>query len=152
MTVARIPFSPAQEDSLTMLSRWMLFLVIVHGLLAALFLLGGCLGMVGSFAMFSRSPAGGALQVLNMLIVVLLGGAAGVEVGLLFQTKTELDAVVKIDDADQAHLSTAFTKLKFFFMLEMVFGLGSILINLIGVLLAAVAPELVGGRGMGGGL
>jgi len=151
MTVARIPFSPEQEGHLTTLSQWMLFLVVMHGLLAALFLIGGCFGVIGGFSMFAISPFAAILTLLQMIFVVLMGAAAGVEAGLLFQTKTELDAIVNSDDADQAHLATAFDKLKLFFMLEVGFGAATILLNLLGILLAFAAPELQGGRGGFGG-
>ena len=151
MTVARIPFSPEQEGHLTTLSQWMLFFVVIHALIAVLCIIGGCLGTIGSFGMFAVSAGYGILSLLQMLCMVLLGAAAGVEAGLLFQTKTELDAIVNSDDADQAHLAKAFEKLKLFFMLEIAFGGLGAIINLLAPLMAFVTPEIVPGVvGIGG--
>ncbi len=155
-SLARIPFSPADEQQINTLTGWMLFMAIVHFLLGALCLTCGCFGALGGGAMIQLNPAGGVLTILQMLIWLVLGVVLIIEGVMLVQGRSALASVVTSDTGDQQYLSDAFKRLKFFFMLELAwFGL-NIVVAILQLISAFVAPEMAGGgfgdfQNLGGG-
>jgi hypothetical protein len=149
MSLARIPFSAADEQVIGTLNGWMLFLAIIH-FIAAVFVLGcGCFGLVGAVGQLGANPVGGALFTLQMFTLPVLGAVMGVEGLLALQARSALEKVVSSDSSDQQFLSDAFHRLKLFFMLELVWFGVSVLSSFFGIVLGIVAPELAGGFGAG---
>lgn len=144
-SLARIPFSPADEQVINTLTGWMLFIAILHFLGGAFFLTCGCFGAMGGGAAMAFSPAGGILTILQMLLMLVLGVVLIVEGVLIVQGRSALSSVVTSDTGDQQYLSDAFKRLKFFFMLELAWFAINILVAIIGLLVALIAPEMAGG-------
>jgi hypothetical protein len=155
-SLARIPFSPSDEQQINTLTGWMLFMAILHFLGGAFFLTCGCFGAMGGGGMMAVSPAGGILTIIQMLLMLVLGVVLIIEGVMLVQGRSALSSVVTSDTGDQQYLSDAFKRLKFFFMLELVWFAINILVAIIGLLIAIIAPELAGGgfgdfQNLGGG-
>jgi hypothetical protein len=144
-SLARIPFSPSDEQVINTLNGWMLFVAIVHFLFGAFCLTCGCFGAIGGGATMALSPAAGIITILQMLVLMVMGVLAIVEGVMLIQGRSALSSVVTSDTGDQQYLSDAFKRLKFFFMLELLWFSFSVLSALLGLILAIVAPELAGG-------
>ena len=152
-SLARIPFRPADEQVINTLNGWMLFLAIIHFVGAAFVFLGSCFGGFGAVTLMAINPLWGALTIVQMLLVLVLGVGLVAEGAMLVQARSALSNVVASDVDDQKFLSTAFQRLKFFFMLELVWFALNVLFALLGLVTAVVAPEMAGGGfgGMGGG-
>lgn len=146
MSVARIPFTSAEEGVLSQLAGWMLFIAIVHFIGAAFALFGSCIilgtGVLGAGA---ASQLGGAQMGLAMIVVAVLVAVAAIVLlyqgVLLVQARSRFQAVVRTDEADQANLSAGFGKLKLFFAIEVVLGVlglvsnaGQIVVQIVGAL------------------
>lgn len=153
MTAARIPFTTAEEGVITQLASWTLFIAIAHFIIGGLALLGSCGISVGAFGLFSGAAGYAVVLLLQALLTVATGGLVVFQGVQLLGVRTDLTKVVETDSNDQGHLSSAFTKLKMFFLLELVaFALAAVL-ALLGIVGALVAPEgMVPGNlgGMGG--
>ena len=144
MSVARIPFSHAEESVLNQLSRWMVFIAIVHFLGAALAILGACLFFgVGAMGAGAASQLGGAEMGVAMmvggLVVVLVGAILVAQGVLLLQARNGFSAVAQTDDSDQAYLSYGFRKLKLFFLIEVILGALGLLSNCGGLIMTVVS-------------
>lgn len=144
MSVARIPFSHAEESVLTQLGGWMLFIAIIHFLGAAFAILGACLFFgVGAMGAGAASQLGGAEMGIAMMVggfvVVVMGAILIVQGVLLLQARTSFRAVALTDEADQAHLSEGFRKLKLFFLIEVILGALGLLSNCGGLIMTAVS-------------
>jgi hypothetical protein len=153
-SLARIPFTPEQEGTISTLAGWMLFVLVVHFIAGGLALIGSCLGVFGAVASFSLSPVYGALQVVQMLLVLGLAVALLVQGVLLVQARGALSSVVQTDTSDQEHLSVAFKRLKVFFLVEVGFTGINLLMALVSLGMTFAMPEipdLGGGFGPGGG-
>lgn len=155
-SLARIPFRPADEQVINTLNGWMLFLAIMHFVGAAFIFLGGCFGAFGAITLLAVNPLWGILTAVQMLLVLVLGVGLVAEGAMLVQARSALSKVVASDVDDQKFLSTAFQRLKFFFMLELVWFALNVFFALLGLVTALVAPEMAGGGlgglgGMGGG-
>ncbi len=155
-SLARIPFSPSDEAQINTLTGWMLFIAIIHFLGGAFFLTCGCFGALGAGGMMAISPAGGVLTIIQMLLMLILGVVLIIEGVMLVQGRSALSSVVTSDTGDQQYLSEAFKRLRFFFMLELAWFAINILVAIIGLLVALIAPEMAGGgfgdfQNLGGG-
>jgi hypothetical protein len=144
MSVARIPFSHAEESVLTQLGGWMLFIAIVHFLGAAFAILGACLFLgVGAMGAGAASQLGGAEMGVAMMvggfIVVVVGAILIAQGVLLIQARNGFQAVAQTDDSDQAYLSYGFRKLKMFFLIEVILGALGLLSNCGGLIMTAVS-------------
>jgi len=144
MSVARIPFTTEEESMISTLNGWMLFLAIVHFIGAAFFLLCGCFAMLPAFAVIGNNPLGGVAYTLQMFTLPILGALMLAEGVFALQARGALDAMISSDSADQQHLSTAFAKLKLFFMLELGWFAVSAIGGVFGLLVSVFAPEMVG--------
>jgi len=153
-SLARIPFTPEQEGTISTLAGWMLFVLVVHFIAGGLALIGSCLGVFGAVASFGVSPVYGALQVVQMLLVLGLAVALLVQGVLLVQARSALSGVVQTDTSDQQHLTVAFRRLKMFFLIEVGFTGLNLLMALVGLGMTFVMPDMAdlgGGFDAGGG-
>lgn len=142
MSVARIPFTTEEESMISTLNGWMLFLAVVHFIGAAFFLLCGCTALIPAIGAIAASPLGGVAYTLQMFTLPILGALMLVEGVFALQARGALDAMIASDGADQQHLSTAFAKLKLFFMLELGWFAVSAVGAVFSLIATLVAPEL----------
>lgn len=139
MSVARIPFSTEDEGVLRQLSGWMLFIAIVHFVGAGLLLLGGCCVLVGGSSVLAGASSMGPGAELGMgmgaLFVVIAAFMAVLTAILIFQgvllvqARSDFNQVVQSDVSDQAYLTSAFRRLKLFFLIEVALGVLGLLSN-----------------------
>lgn len=125
MSVARIPFTPADEDAIRMLAGTALFLTVMHFVVGALGLLGSCGGAIGVPTAFAFSALGGLASMGTAFCLLLWSAGMIAQAVLLIQLRTSLTAIVETDTGDQAHMADAFAKLKLFFLVEaLLFAVG----------------------------
>jgi hypothetical protein len=131
MSIARIPFTPADESAIRQLSRAMLILLIMQIAIGGLGCVGGIVSLLGVWFIASAAFQGGvgvgdALSGVGAAVFPALMAACLVGQGaLLLPVRRSLTAVVATDTHDQQHLADAFAKLRLFFALEVliaVFG------------------------------
>ena len=143
MSLARIPFSELDHVVIRKLNGWMLFLAVVHFIAALFALCCGFVATTGAVAAIARSPLGGVIYTGQMMSVPVLGAVMAVEGVFVLQARSALERVWSTDEDDLRHLSTAFRKLKLFFMLELVWFAVSLFTSFAGLLVQVIAPELV---------
>jgi hypothetical protein len=132
MSVSRIPFTAVEEGVLRQLSGWMLFIAIVHFIVAAFALVAGCLFasmgsvLTAAFAKFGAvAGAGIAVVILALVVSVVAATILTIQGVLLTQARGSFFAVVTSDAADQLHLVNGLRKLRLFFLIEIILlGLG----------------------------
>jgi len=148
-SLARIPFRASDEASISSLAGWMTFVAVILFIAGGLGLIFFCLGSVGAVTMVTQAPLVGALQLVQMLLLIVICLLMIVQGVFLVQARGSLKGVVTSDTADQQHLSDAFRRLKLFFLLELGFAGLSLLTTLVMLVMTIVAPEMAGmGAGM----
>jgi hypothetical protein len=143
-SLARIPFSKDDEGVINGLNTWMMVAAIVHFIGAALFLPCGCFATFGMGMQISVSPIGGILGVVQMLCLMALGVVLIVEGVAIVRARGALEKVVSTDQNDQELLSQAFRHMRLFFTLELAWFALNLLVALLALVVAIVAPELAG--------
>jgi hypothetical protein len=141
-SLTRIPFSPSDDALIGSMNGWMMFAAVMHFIGGAFFLICGCFAIFGTFATFSVSPIGGILSLLQMLSFAVLGIVLLGEGAAIVQARSAFAQVVATDTDDQAQLSTAFKRLKLFFMLELLWFAINVFVAILALLTAIVAPEI----------
>lgn len=138
--LARIPFGPSETTVLKGVAAAMVLLAILHfaiGLGGAV--LGAC-GVAGG-VVAAREIGGTALiavaQMLFLAVAAVVLAGQGV---LLLRARRSFQLVVATDDADQAHLTSAFEKLRLFFGIEIALGVVSLVFTVLGLVHNLVAP------------
>jgi hypothetical protein len=153
LSLARIPFTKADEDIIRSLCGWMLFVTIVVNFIAFGFacLLGVPFGGLAAVRILEFNTVAGIVQLLAIVFLAAASVSYIYQGVVLVQTRSELMAVVTTDQADQAHLAAAFRKLRLVFLIEVIFAVLSVLLNLVQLVSALVSDVPAGGfPGMGG--
>ena len=119
-----------------------MFFAVMQFIGAALCLTCGCFAFLGVPQFFNVSVIGGALKTLQLTLVPVMGLIMAGEGYFAWQARSALDKVVDSDVNDQAFLSNALNKMKFFFVLELAWVGVCILSMMLNLGVALVAPEL----------
>ena len=132
MTTARIPFTASDEAAISSLGQWMLVVAIIHFVIGGIVVLLSCFACVGMANALSGSLFG-ILAVFRSAVFLLSGPVLIGQGVLLIQARKAFDAVVATDSQDQALLGEAFGRVRIFFVIEVAFGLLSLLLGCVDV-------------------
>jgi hypothetical protein len=161
MSLARIPFTSEDEGVIRSLVNWMLFVTIAVNFIACgIGLILSCIGGIGVAGMFSISATRGVFTLLSVVFLFLMCATYIGQGVVMVQARGSLQAVATTDDADQAHLSVAFRKLRVVFLIEVVFAVLSLLMQVVQLIASFVVDGPIGGMpggnlggsGFGGGM
>lgn len=131
----------------------MLFVtIVVNFILFGLGVLGSCFIGIGSFPVLSQNTAAGIFTLLTAVFLFAMCVTYIAQGVVLVQARGEFKAVADTDHADQQHIATAFRKLRTVFLIEVIFSVLSVLMNIIQLISTIVSDVPVGGfPGMGPG-